>query len=82
MKAYVTKYALTEGILEVECDEHQNGGYLSFPSPQNPNWDIHASRNQWRKTRDEAVALSNAMRDKKVKNLKAQVARLEALKFE
>lgn len=81
MKAYVTKYALTEGILEVEC-EHQNDGYLSFPSPQNPNWNICATRNQWRKTREEAVTLSNAMRDKKVKNLKAQVDRLEALKFE
>jgi len=81
MTAYITKYALTEGILELEVEESSNG-YVRWPNPSIPTWSLYASKNQWRKTREEAVILANAMRDKKVATLKKQVARIEALTFD
>lgn len=77
--AWVTKYALTEGILKmlVEDSEHSpgmvtkvNGTYLTA---------FHG--NDWHRTPEDAIARAEQMRAAKLKSLDKQRARIAALRF-
>ena len=85
MKIYCAKYALTDGILELDASkfgEHfMVAGIRGRPH--------YLWKSQWSETRDGAVAIAKTMQEKKVKSLRKQIARMtadipriEALKFE
>jgi len=74
--AYLTKYALTDGIKKVIAkgpneygDYHIDGFYSSF------------STRELFFTWPDALADANARRKKKIASLKKQLAKLEALQF-
>lgn len=79
MKAYVTKYALTKGIFEVEADPSRSDaeyfkveGYIDgFFLDKG----IHL-------TRLDAVCRAKEMRRKKITNLERQLKKLKEMRFE
>lgn len=76
IKAFITKYALTGGIKEVEgtISEH---GYLHVK-------DIYSSfsRKEYFFTREEALKDAEERRKKKIKSLEKQIAQMQNMKFE
>ena len=84
MKVWITKYALTEGILEGEAKDNadsdmvsllRTGHWLNVPFPT-----FHGS--DWHRTEAEAVAHANKMVAKKIASLKKSLAKFEKMKFE
>ena len=78
IKAWVTKYALTNGILV------RNGTHLTtedeteyfYEGPLFARWNIDAFA-----TEEKAIDRANDMRLRKIESLKKQIRKLEALKF-
>lgn len=75
MKVWITKYALTKGIIEInaEIDGHYAHGRLS-------NGRRICTR-QFTKTRAAAVAAADEVRGRKLAALRKQIAKLERMKF-
>lgn len=87
MTIYVTKYALTSGIIEhhdakpttsgdgytVPATYDENGRLFTF-AQSFFNKDVHL-------TRESAVARAEVMRAAKVKSVKTQLKKLESMKF-
>jgi hypothetical protein len=83
MKAYITKYALTLGIMEVEAEQ-------SPVAPNMVSWKIpsewyenhaHGEGKDWHRTKESAVARAEKMRLAKISSLKKAIKKLESLKF-
>lgn len=79
MKAYITKYALSEGILERE-------GKVDVRTPTmfcaDGAWNNYFHNKDWHLTRELAIQRAEAMRKAKIASLKKQLAKLEGMKFE
>lgn len=78
MKAWVTKYALTKGILEKEvlvCGKgHVKEDRDGFP--------IYYHGLEWQSTRESAIKRAEEMRKKKIASLKKKIENLEKMKFD
>lgn len=81
MKVWITKWALSEGIVEREAQAtHVNGmigiigdsGYMTY---------LHNEGTHWHRSHADAVIRADAMRLKKIASLKQQIKRLENLSF-
>lgn len=76
MKVFITRYALTKGIIEQEaecsgkCISYSTSGYTSY-----------VYKPDWHETETEARAHADQMRLKKIASLKKQIAKLEKLSF-
>ena len=82
MKYYITKYVLTQGILEREGNVWRddvktinvkeegalNGGSLYF-------------KPFWHDTREEAIAHAEKLREAKLKSIEKQIKKIKTLKF-
>ena len=81
VKAWVTKYALTTGIREVEGEIDE-----SLPTMlvvrKKPYSDEYFHGKMWWRTREEAVKHANAMRLKRIVKLNKELLRLESLIFD
>jgi hypothetical protein len=77
IKAYVTKYALTSGILVVEAEHCTDidPNMISFGEMN------YAHGNNWHPTLKAALTRAEDMRQRKLATLRKQVARLEKLKI-
>lgn len=75
MKAYVTKYALSNGIEEVNGEIYDDiyfkveGFYILF------------KEGEWFETKEDAIKKAEEMRIKKIKSLEKQIERLKNKKF-
>jgi len=76
MKAYVTKYALTRGIQEVEVTHETNYPEMIWINA----FEIY-HKPFWHETREEAVLHAEKLREAKLKSIEKQVKRIKALKF-
>ena len=80
---YITKYALTKGIITVIdpelCHDHANifTNIGSTIPGSFPNYYTYFHKGEWFISWDEAVANANLRRDRKIKNLKKQISILE-----
>lgn len=81
MKIYVTKYALTEGIQEMEAEESLHTDPMAVVRRKG-TFDLYFHRKDWHPTREAAVIQANAMVAKKIKSIEKQMAKLKTLKFE
>lgn len=77
--AFITKYALTEGIEEIEAR-------ILSSSPSSiesicARFNTYYHHAEWHRTREEAVAQAEKMRVKKIASLKAKIAKLEGTVF-
>lgn len=82
MKAFITKYALTQGILEMEANRDGDliwvkGGFVGrdFFCSQ------YFHKGEWFLTKEEAIVKAEEMRQKKIKSLEKQLAKLKEMQF-
>ena len=82
MRCFVTKYALTRGILQVEVelclDVDPDGGMVADHSEYHTCY----HKPDWHRTRVSAVARAEQMRLAKLASLRKQITKLEAMSFE
>ena len=80
MKVWITKYALTDGIIEAEGEPY----WLEWVSA---SWDNGYRCNdfkqgEWFDTKERAIQKAEEMRKKKIESLKNQIEKLEEMRFE
>ncbi len=78
MSFYVTRYALTDGIKEVDGSVSESGW---LTCTYDHRWPRSFPSIDFSEDRDDAVLRAEEMRDKKIKSLKKQIEKLEALSF-
>jgi len=81
---WITKYALTDGIVEVKNARHcvsTSVNMIDCPS-LGVFATFHGEGKEWHRTRESAVKRAEAMRVKKIAAYKKSIKKLEALKFE
>ena len=81
MKVFLTKYALTLGIIETNADLVSNGQGHRFARGTIPNGNKF-STSEWAPTLAEAKAKAEALRDAKIQQLYRQIDRLRMLTIE
>ena len=80
MKVWVTKYALTSGIEEVEVEEThtpamvcaKTGTYIQA---------FYGEGREWHRHECQAKIHADTMRKKKIESLKKSIAKLEKMRF-
>lgn len=79
-KVFITKYALTKGILEKEAEicDHGNGHIRAYVKGEFSSYSL--GKEAFR-TREQAMERAEKMRLKKIASLKKQIEALEKMKF-
>lgn len=80
MKVWITKYALTQGIYEVEGEVSVENNIFCVPRTEK-TFATYYHKPHWHETKEEAVAQAEKMRVAKLKALEKQVAKIKALQF-
>ena len=83
MKAFITKYALTTGIQEVDAKE-VGGPTKMITWKGESDWcesTAHYEGRDWCRTRESAISRADEMRVKKIASLKKSIKKLEVLEF-
>lgn len=81
MKVWITKYALTKGIIEADGELISSDSVsilnrgLSLPT----HWFY---KGDWYSDKQSAIKKAEEMRQKKIANLKKQIEKLEGMRFE
>lgn len=80
-KVYITKYALTKGVIEKdgEIADYGNGHVRAFVHGDYSSYGIGSEAFY---TKEEALKNAEERRIKKIESLKKQIKKLENLKFE
>lgn len=78
MRVWVTKYALSSGIEEIEVEPCGDDGSM-VKDPRGCGQYLH--RPDWHVDRDEAVRQAEHMRQRKIASLRKQLAKLELREF-
>ena len=88
MKVWITKYALTQGVEEIDSNqvkefEMTDTGYLCFRRNEKYSFvtEIY-SQKEWYRTKESAIKKAEEMRQKKIESLKKQIEKLERMRFE
>ena len=88
MKAQITKYALTQGIEEIDSNqvkefEMTDTGYLCFRRNGKYLYTTEIySQKEWHRTKESTIKKAEEMRHKKIASPKKQIKKLEEMKFE
>jgi hypothetical protein len=84
MKVWITKYALTQGITEIDAEVCESGGGSMIRKLPNTYFGeyYHGEGKDWHKTRESAIARAEKMRAKKLVSLRKQTKELEEMVFE
>lgn len=77
MKAYVTKYALSKGILAINGEVFADGKAIKWGRYFNS-----AHGNDWHRALVDAQQRANEMRLAKIEALKKQIVKLEKMTFD
>lgn len=75
--AFVTKYALTNGIEEIEVEDRGDGLVMTTEI-----FKRYIHKYDWHHNRADAIAKAEAMRARRVASVERQLAKLKAMKFE
>ncbi len=79
---FITKYALSDGIEEIEFDPSCVKADGRISRIDSDPWRHHSySTKEYRTTRTAAIVRANQMREAKIASLKKQLAKLEKLRF-
>ena len=81
---YITKYALKDGITSHDINDIRicgDGNMIHIAKIHSQAY-FHGNGKEWHETKESAITKAESMRVKKIANLKKQIAKLEALKFE
>ena len=80
MKVWITKYALTEGIIEMNCKATHDPKMIA--GKWNGYYPTYVFTPHWHASKADANARAEQMRRDKLISLEKQIARLKALRFE
>ncbi len=80
MKVFVTKYALTDGILEKEVEININISDRMVTEVKG-NYRNSFHKPFWHLTKDEAIIHAEQLRTRKIISLKKKIIQLEKLTF-
>ena len=75
MKIWISKYALTKGIYEVEGEPSRN-----YPDMLKVGFNFF-HRGEWHRTKEEAIATAEKRRQRRISSLKKSLAAMEGLSF-
>lgn len=79
MKVYVTKYALTKGIIEVDDAKFLYNNHVVI---RESRCEPLISPVDWFKTKQEAINRASKMRINKIASLRKRIEELEEMKFD
>ncbi|MGG7470791.1 hypothetical protein ACVVIH_20565 [Chryseobacterium arthrosphaerae] len=79
MKVYITKYALTKGIIESEGEIL--GGPTKMLRTTINSYRVNFYGTEWHQNKNEAIYKAEEMRKKKIASLEKQIEKLKKLKF-
>ena len=81
MKVWITKYALTKGIIEAdgELTSSDSVSILSRDLSLPTHWFY---KGDWFSDKESAIQKAEEMRQKKIASLKKQIEKLERVRFE
>lgn len=79
MIVYVTKWALTRGIVEVEVEEPTPAALGMVVDTSNPAGHLYYHKGQWHRNRNDALDAAWVMRDKRLASLERSIRKLEAM---
>jgi len=80
MKVFVTKYALTRGILEMDVEDCKTSSGMVRTLKDFPIY-FHGEGKDWHRTHDAARAKAEDMRVKKIASLHKQIKKFEKMEF-
>lgn len=84
-KVYITKYALTSGIIErygILCKESANMVECLNDDLSKTQYGCYYHGKDWHRTKESAIAQAEEMREKKLKSLNKKISKIKNLKFE
>lgn len=79
IKVFITKYALTEGITEVDAELCDIPGMILVK--KKGYFDSYYHGEDWHRTRESAVKRAELMRDKAIKSAEKKIQKLKNLQF-
>lgn len=80
MRVWITKYALTTGIFEMEVESQSEDGTGVYGKAWSDCY--HGEGKEWHRTKEAALVRAEKMRQKKIASLKKRIEKLEMMKFE
>lgn len=80
MKVWVTKYALTQGLFEMNAEIINRGTHHVYAKGKGPTGGNIFTR-EWTKTREEAVEKAEKMKKARITSLKRSIANLQTKTF-
>ena len=78
---YVTKYALTAGIMAVRGEISKTNPNMLCYTTDDGKYTQYAHSKDWNSDLDEAITDCERRRETKIKSLKKQIAKLEKMEF-
>lgn len=82
MKVWITKWALTDGIVECEAEQTSMPSLISIKNNDRGKTYVHGEGKDWHRCLLDAIHRAELMRVKKIDSLRVQVERLEKLSFD
>jgi len=79
-KYWISKYALTQGIFEIESNSDPSEKLISHRL-NGMTVSYYEEGKEWHKTKEEAIARAKDLKIKKIANMKKQIAKLEKMEF-
>lgn len=77
--AWITKYALTQGILKVRAELIVGESMIKVKATDPSYFDAYYHGKDWHRSWEEAVSRAEQMRIDKITSLKKQLAKLEKM---
>ncbi len=81
MKVWITKYALTQGIYEIEAERCINVDENMISDINTKGMLYHGEGREWHILKENAIKKAEKMKLDKISSLKKQIIKLENMKF-
>ncbi|WP_457797593.1 hypothetical protein [Methylocystis sp. S23] len=81
MRVWITKYALSSGVFEMDADHDERWPDM-VSNRSNRLQNFHGDGRDWHRTKESALVKAEEMRVAKIEALKKQIAKLENMRFE
>jgi hypothetical protein len=81
MTAFITRYALSRGIFEIEAKITDHDRRIINQTVDGKGINSYYHAREWWTTKGEAIKQAQRMRDKKVKSLSKQIEKLKEMEF-
>lgn len=82
MKVWISKYALTQGIYEVEGEIAESYSKMFCVPKSGKTFAMYFHKPDWYETKAEAIVRAEQMRANKLKALDKQIAKIKAMRFD